>query len=84
MKPFLCKTLTAIRRIQDLFRVFLNNFEMAIFFLFFELFIIFCLHYVSVIFKKRELLIKLFFTASVRFKLLCKMSSVILKRAKSV
>ena len=55
---------------------------MAIFLLFFKLFIIFFLHYVSVIFKKREPLIKLFFTAFVRFKLRCKMSGVILKCAK--
>ena len=57
---------------------------MAIFLLFFKLFIIFFLHYVSVIFKKREPLTKLFFTAFVRFKLRCKMSGVILKCAKSV
>ena len=55
---------------------------MAIFLLFFKLFIIFFLHYVSVIFKNREPLLKLFFTAFVRFKLRCKMSGVILKPAK--
>ena len=56
---------------------------MAIFILFFMLFIIFFLHYVSVIFKKRESLIKLLFTAFVCFKKpRCKMSGVILKCAK--
>ena len=75
---------TVGERIQDRFHVFLNNFEMAIFLLFFKLFIIFFLHYVSVIFKKREPLIKLFVTAFVCLKLCCKMSGVILKRAKSV
>ena len=70
--------------IQELFHVFLNNFEMAIFLLFFKLFIIFFLHNVSVIFKKRERLIKLLFIAFVRFKLRCKMSGVILMCAKSV
>ena len=38
----------------------------------------------SVIFNKWEILIKLFFTVFVRFKLRCKMSGVILKCAKSV
>ena len=55
---------------------------MAILLLIFNLFIIFFLHYVSVIFKKREPLIKLFFTSFVRFKLRCKISGVILKCAK--
>ena len=68
--------------VQDLFHVFLNNFEMFFFLLFFKLFIIIFLHYVSIIFKKRKPLIKLFFTAFVRFKLRCKMSGVILKCAK--
>ena len=40
--------------VRDQFHVFLNNFEMAIFLSFFKLFIIFFLHHVSVIFKKRE------------------------------
>ena len=40
--------------IQDLFHVSLDKFEMAIFLLFFQLFIIFFLHYVSVILKKTE------------------------------
>ena len=53
--------------IQDLFHVFLNNFEMAIFLLFFKLFIIFFLRYARVIFKKREPLIKLFFKAFLNF-----------------
>ena len=53
-----------------------------IFLLFFKLFIIFFLHYVSVIFKKREPLIKLFFTAFVCFKLRCQMSVIISKCAK--
>ena len=57
---------------------------MAIFLLFFKLLIIFFLHYVSVIFKKREPLIKLFFTAFVRFKRHFKMSGVILSVEKSV
>ena len=70
--------------IQDLFHDFLNNFEMAIFLLFFKLFIILFLHYVCVISKKREPLIKLFFTAFVHFKLRCKMNDVIVKCAKSV
>ena len=70
------------RLIQDLFHVFLNNFEKVIFLLCFKLFIIFFLHYVSVIFKKREPQIKLFFTAFVHFKLRCKMSGFILKCAK--
>ena len=70
--------------IRDPFHVFLNNFETAIFLLFFKLFIIFFLHYVSGIFKKREPLIKLFFTAFVRFKLRCKMCDVILKRARNL
>ena len=48
--------------VQDLFHVFLNNFEMAIFLLFFKLFIIFFLHYGCVILKRREPLINLFFT----------------------
>ena len=52
---------------------------MAIFLLLFKLFIIFILHYVSIIFKKLEPLIKLFFTAFVRFMLRYKMSGVILK-----
>ena len=68
--------------IQDLFHVFLNNFEIVIFLLFFKLFIVFFLHYVSVIFKKRKSLIKLVFTAFVCFKLRCKMSGVILNGAK--
>ena len=70
--------------IQDLFHAFLNNFEMVIFHLLFKLFIIFFLHNVGVIFKKREPLIKLFFTAFVCFKFRCKMGGVILKCAKSV
>ena len=57
---------------------------MAIFLLFFKLFVVFFLHYVSVIFKKWEPLIKLFFTAFVRFKLRCKMSGVILNGTKKV
>ena len=68
--------------VQDLFYVFLNNFEIAIFLLFSKLFINFFLHYESVIFKKREPLIKLFFTAFIRFKLRYKMSGVVLKCAK--
>ena len=68
--------------IQDVFHVFLNNFEMDIFLLLFKLFIIFILHNVSVIFKNREPLIKLFFTTFVCFKLRCKMGGVILKNAK--
>ena len=68
--------------LQDRFHVFLNNFEIVIFLLFFKLFIVFFLHYVSVLFKKREPLIKLDFTAFVRFKLPCKMSGVILNGAK--
>ena len=71
-------------RLRDLFHVFLNNFEMAIFLLFFNLFTIFELHYVNVIFKKREPLTKWPFSAFVRFKHRCKMSGVILKCAKSV
>ena len=55
---------------------------MAIFHLLFKLFIIFFLHYISVIFKKREPLIKLFYTAFVCCNLRCKMSGVILKCAK--
>ena len=51
---------------------------MAIFLLFFKVFI-FSFY---IIFKKREPLIKLFFTAFVRLKLRCKMSGVILKCAK--
>ena len=74
--------MNAIYPVQDLFHVFLNNFEIVIFLLFFKLFIVFFLHYVSVIFKKREPLIKLVFTAFVRFKLRCKMSGVILNGAK--
>ena len=42
----------------------------------------FFFHYVSVILKKLEPLIKLLFTAFVRFKLRCKISGVILKCAK--
>ena len=53
--------------VQDLFHVFLNNFEKSIFLLFFNVFILFYLHYVSVILKKREPLIKLFFSDFVRF-----------------
>ena len=49
---------------------------MAIFLLFFKLFVIFFLHDVSVIFKKREPLIKLFSTVFVHFKLRCKMIGV--------
>ena len=45
--------------LQDLFYVFLNNFEMAIFLLFSKFFIIFFLHYIGVIFKKREALIQI-------------------------
>ena len=55
---------------------------MAIFLLFFKLFIIVLLHYVSVIFKKREPLIELFLTAIDRYKHRCKMSGVILQCAK--
>ena len=43
-----------LKTVQDLFHVFLNNFEMAIILLFFKLFIIFFLHYISAIFKKWE------------------------------
>ena len=68
--------------ILDLFHVFLNNFEMAIFLYIFKLFIIFFLHYVSVIYKKREPLIQ--FTAVVHFKLRYKMRGVILKCAKKL
>ena len=74
--------MNAIYPVQDLFHVFLNNIEIAIFLLFFKLFIVFFLHYVSVIVKKREPLIKLVFTAFVRFKLRCKMSGVLLNGAK--
>ena len=63
--------------VQDLFHVFLNNFEMAIFLLFFNLFTILFLYYINAIFKKREALIKWFFTVFVRFKHRCKMSGVI-------
>ena len=77
-----CNILLRQGIIQGLFHVFLNNIEMAIFLLFFKLYIIFFLHYVSVIFEKREPLIKLFFTVFVRRKLRCKMSGVILKCAK--
>ena len=70
--------------VQDLCHVFLNNFEKAKFLFFFILFTIFFTHSVNVIFKKRELLTKWFFTAFVRFKHRCKMSGVILKCAKSV
>ena len=59
---------------------FLNNFEIAIFLLFFKLFIVSFLYYVNVIVKKREPLMKLVFTAFVRFKLRCKMSGVIIPR----
>ena len=68
--------------LQDLLHVFLNNFEMAIFFLFFYLFTIFLLYYVNVVFKKQEPLIKWFFTGFVRFQHRCKMSGVILNCAK--
>ena len=68
--------------VQDLFHDFLNNFEMAIFLLFFHLFIISFLHYVNVIFKKREPLIKWFFAAFVRFKHRYKMSGDIFMCAK--
>ena len=68
--------------LHNLFHVFLNNFEKAIFLLFFNLFTIFSLHYINVIFKKRESLIKWFCTGFVRFKQRCKMSGVILKCAK--
>ena len=69
--------------IQDLFHVSLDKFEMAIFLLFFQLFIIFFLHYVSVILKKRKPLVKLFFPAFVRFKLRCKMSGVTFECARN-
>ena len=55
---------------------------MAIILLFFKLFIILFTLCNGNIKKKREPLIKLFFTAFVRFKLRCKMSGVILKCAK--
>ena len=42
-----------IQGIQDLFHVVFNNFEMAVFLSFFNLFTTFFLHYVNVIFKKR-------------------------------
>ena len=55
---------------------------MAVFLLFFNLFTIFFLHFVNVMLKKWEPLIKWFFTSFSRFKRCCKMSGVILKCAK--
>ena len=61
---------------------YLNKFEMAIIHLIFNYFTIFVFHYVSVILKKREPLIKGLFPSFARFKQCCKVSAVIIKFAK--
>ena len=61
---------------------FFNKFEMAIVHLSFNYFTIFFFHYVSVVLKKREPLIKWLFPPFARFKQCSKVCGVILKFAK--
>ena len=78
------KSLIIIARslqIQDLFHGLLNKFEMAIIHLIFNYLTIFFFHYVSVILKKRESLIKWSRSPFVRFKQCCNVSGVSLQKS---